>query len=159
MCPALHATGAAAGDPLRAGPRLSPPRRRRTAAELDGYVCSPATSPRKACCCWSTKHRRLADHLLEELRLLTNLSRGGAPRVRLVMAGLAVAGRKAREPRTAIVQSAALGALLPDGAHPSGDGTVYPRPVGRVACRCRSNLRHGRHSMPSSPRPMAFRGS
>lgn len=30
----------------------------------------------------------LAVHLVEELRLLTNLSRGGAPRVRLVMAGL-----------------------------------------------------------------------
>lgn len=30
----------------------------------------------------------LASHLLEELRLLTNLSRGGAPRIRLVMAGL-----------------------------------------------------------------------
>jgi type II secretory pathway predicted ATPase ExeA len=30
----------------------------------------------------------LANHLLEELRLLTNLSRGGLPRVRLVMAGL-----------------------------------------------------------------------
>lgn len=30
----------------------------------------------------------LATHLLEELRLLTNLSRGGVPRVRLVMAGL-----------------------------------------------------------------------
>ncbi len=30
----------------------------------------------------------LAVHLLEELRLLTNLSRGGVPRVRLVMAGL-----------------------------------------------------------------------
>jgi type II secretory pathway predicted ATPase ExeA len=30
----------------------------------------------------------LANHLLEELRLLTNLSRGGAPRIRLVMAGL-----------------------------------------------------------------------
>jgi type II secretory pathway predicted ATPase ExeA len=30
----------------------------------------------------------LAIHLLEELRLLTNLSRGGSPRVRLVMAGL-----------------------------------------------------------------------
>jgi type II secretory pathway predicted ATPase ExeA len=30
----------------------------------------------------------LAVHLLEELRLLTNLSRGGLPRVRLVMAGL-----------------------------------------------------------------------
>lgn len=30
----------------------------------------------------------LANHLLEELRLLTNLSRGGLPRVRLIMAGL-----------------------------------------------------------------------
>jgi type II secretory pathway predicted ATPase ExeA len=30
----------------------------------------------------------LASHLLEELRLLTNLSRGGSPRIRLVMAGL-----------------------------------------------------------------------
>jgi type II secretory pathway predicted ATPase ExeA len=30
----------------------------------------------------------LAVHLLEELRLLTNLSRGGVPRVRLVMAGM-----------------------------------------------------------------------
>ena len=30
----------------------------------------------------------LAVHLLEELRLLTNLSRGGVPRVRLVLAGL-----------------------------------------------------------------------
>ena len=55
----------------------------------------------------------LAVHLLEELRLLTNLSRGGAPRVRLVMAGLPCAGRKTGEPGLAIIQPAALRSLLP----------------------------------------------
>ena len=40
----------------------------------------------------------LAVHLLEELRLLTNLSRGGAPRVRLVMAGLPALEEKLTSP-------------------------------------------------------------
>jgi type II secretory pathway predicted ATPase ExeA len=40
----------------------------------------------------------LAVHLLEELRLLTNLSRGGAPRVRLVMAGLPALEEKFASP-------------------------------------------------------------
>ncbi len=40
----------------------------------------------------------LAVHLLEELRLLTNLSRGGAPRVRLVLAGLPALEEKLTSP-------------------------------------------------------------
>lgn len=40
----------------------------------------------------------LAVHLLEELRLLTNLSRGGVPRVRLVMAGLPALEEKLASP-------------------------------------------------------------
>ena len=40
----------------------------------------------------------LAVHLLEELRLLTNLSRGGVPRVRLVMAGLPALEEKFASP-------------------------------------------------------------
>jgi type II secretory pathway predicted ATPase ExeA len=40
----------------------------------------------------------LAVHLLEELRLLTNLSRGAAPRVRLVMAGLPALEEKLASP-------------------------------------------------------------
>ncbi len=40
----------------------------------------------------------LAVHLLEELRLLTNLSRGGTPRVRLVIAGLPALEEKLASP-------------------------------------------------------------
>lgn len=40
----------------------------------------------------------LAVHLLEELRLLTNLSRGGVPRVRLVIAGLPALEEKLASP-------------------------------------------------------------
>lgn len=40
----------------------------------------------------------LAVHLLEELRVLTNLSRGGAPRVRLVLAGLPALEEKLASP-------------------------------------------------------------
>jgi type II secretory pathway predicted ATPase ExeA len=40
----------------------------------------------------------LAVHLLEELRLLTNLSRGGVPRVRLVIAGLPALEEKLTSP-------------------------------------------------------------
>ena len=41
----------------------------------------------RAYCCWWTKPKRCRPHLLDELRVLTNLVRGGAPRVRLVLAG------------------------------------------------------------------------
>ena len=113
---------------------------------------------RKGCCCLVDEAQALAVHLLEELRLLTNLSRGGAPRVRLVMAGLPALEEKLASPELAVVQPAALRPLLPRSADARRNGSIRPGTTGRVDRRRRSAVRPDRVRRRCSTPPTACRG-
>ena len=101
----------------------------------------------------------LATHLLEELRLLTNLSRGGAPRVRLVMAGLPSLEEKLASPELQSFSQRLTSRCYLSPLSARRDVAIYSCATGGfanrggpVVCRCARSTR-------CSWRPTEFRDS
>ena len=132
--PALHAASTVAGDSVRAGSALSASRRRRLRLSLLDHLLSDKQCP-TGLLLLVDEAQALSATLLDELRVLTNLVRGGVA-ARAARAGrFGGAGRKLRPSGARIVQPATVGPLLPGAAQPRGNDAIRSRPDRRERSR------------------------